>query len=97
MATKKVEGKNFTLEDKIIILKTLALSKFVFLAQVLPVLNEITTTMQRIQREFLWNSNKVKIKQKTFCNDFQNRGLNNVDISSKISSLRCSWVKKPYD
>ena len=75
----------------------MALSKFVFLAQVLPIPNEITTTIQRIQREFLWNSSNVKIKHETICNDFQNGGLKNVDIPSKISSLQCSWVKKLYD
>ena len=41
--------RNLTLEGKIIIFKTLALSKFVFLAQVLPIPNEITTTTQRIK------------------------------------------------
>ena len=47
--------KNLTLEGKIIVVKTLALSKFVFLAQALLIPNEITTTIQRIQSEFLWN------------------------------------------
>ena len=36
--------RNLTLEGKIIIFKALALSKFVFLAQFLPIANEITTT-----------------------------------------------------
>ena len=89
--------KNLTLEGKIIIFKTLALSKFVFLAQVWPVPNEITTTIQRIQREFLWNSSNVKIKHETISNGFQNGGLKNVDKPIKISSLQCSWVKNLYD
>ena len=89
--------RDLTLEGKIVIFKTLALSKFVFLAQVLSIPNEITTTIQRIQREFLWNSSNVKIKHETICNDFQNGGLKNVDIPSKISSLQCSSVKKLYD
>ena len=89
--------RNLTLEDKIIVFKTLALSKFLFLAQVLPIPNQITTTIQQIQRKFLWNSSNVKIKHEAICNDFQNGGLKNVDIPSKISSLQCSWVKKLYD
>ena len=47
--------RNLTLEDKIIIFQTFDLSKFIVLAQVLPIPSEITTTIQRIQREFLWN------------------------------------------
>ena len=70
--------RNLTLESKIIIFKTLALSKFVFLAQVLLIPNEITTTTQRVQREFLWNSNNVKNKHETICNDFQNGDVKNV-------------------
>ena len=76
-----------TLEGKIIIFKILALSKFVSLAQALPIPNEITTTIQQIQREFLWNSSNVIIKHETICNDFQNEGLKNVNIPSKISSV----------
>ena len=45
--------RNRTLEGKIIIFKTLALSTFAFLAQVLLIPNEITTTVQQMQREFL--------------------------------------------
>ena len=70
--------RNLILESKIIIFKTLALSKFVFLAQVLLIPNEITTTTQQVQREFLWNSNNVKNKHETICNDFQNGDVKNV-------------------
>ena len=89
--------RKLTLESKIIIFKTLALSKFLFLAHVLPIPNEITTTTQRIQREFLWNFSYVKIKHETICNDFKNGGLKNVEIPSKISSLQCPWVKNLCD
>ena len=41
--------RNLTIEGKIIIFKTLALSKIMFLAQVLLMPNEVTTTTQRKQ------------------------------------------------
>ena len=75
----------------------MTLSKFSFLAQALPIPNEVTTTIQRIQREFLWNFSNVKIKHETNCNDFQNGGLKSMDLPSKISSLQFSWVKKLND
>ena len=78
--------RNLTLEGKIIIFKTLALSKFPFLAQVLPIPDEISTTIEQIQREILWNSSNVKIKHETIDNGFQNGCLMNLDIPSKISS-----------
>ena len=45
--------RNLTLECKIIIFKTLALSKIGFLAQVLEIPNQIIDTLQQIQKVFL--------------------------------------------
>ena len=84
-------------ESNIIFFKTWPKSKFVFLAQVLPISNEITTTIQRIQKELLWNSRNIKIKHENICNDFQDGSLKNVDMSSKISNLQCSLIKKLYN
>ena len=53
--------RNPTFEGKIIIFKTLALSKKVFFAQMLSIPKEIIDNIQRIQEDFLWNSSAVKI------------------------------------
>ena len=44
--------RNPTLEGKIIIFETLALSKITFLAQVLEIVNQIIDTLQQIQEDF---------------------------------------------
>ena len=88
---------NLTLEGKIIIFETWALSKITFLAQVLVILNQIIDALEQIQKYFLWNLSSPKVKHETICKDFQYGGLTNVDIKSKIISLQCSWVKKLYD
>ena len=41
-------------------------------------------------------SKNPKIKHTTFSNNYDNGGLKNIDISSKIISLQCSWIKKLY-
>ena len=89
--------RNLRLEDKIIIFKTLALSKITFLGQVLEIPNQIRDTLQQIQKAFLWNSSSPKVKLETIWKDFQCGGLKNVDIKSKIIILQCYWVKKLYD
>ena len=89
--------RNLALEDKLIIFKTLALSKITFLSQVLVIPNQIIDALQQIQKFFLWNSVSPKVKHETICRDFQYGGLKNVDIKSKIISLQCSWIKKLYD
>ena len=75
--------RNLTLEGKILIFKTLALSKMTFLAQVLEIPNQIIDALQQIQKEFLWNSSSPKVKYETICKDFQYEGLKNVDIKSR--------------
>ena len=63
--------RSLTLKGKIITSKYWFYQKIVFLAYVLLITNEITITIQRIQREFLWNSNNVKIKRKLFAMIFK--------------------------
>ena len=54
--------RNLTLEGKIIIFKTLALSKITFLAQILVILNQIIDALQQIQKDFLWNLSSPKVE-----------------------------------
>ena len=91
------QRRNLTVEGKITSFKTLTLSIFVFLAHVLPIPNEMTTTIQRIQKEFLWNSSNAKIKHVTIDNDFQYGGLKNVNISAtihRIFEIKSSFLVK---
>ena len=79
--------RNLTLEGKIIIFKTLVLSKITFLAQVLEIPNQVIETLQQIQKDFLWSSSSSKVKHETICKDFQYGELKNIDIKSKLISL----------
>ena len=89
--------RNLTLQGKITIFKTLAISKIVHLVLVLPVPSSVIKELNKIQQNFIWSGNNSKIKHRTLCNDYENEGLKNVDIESKMISLRCSWVKRLYD
>ena len=53
--------------------------------------------IQKIQKTFIWHSSRPKISHKILCNNFENGGLKHVDISSKIISLQCSWLRKLCD
>ena len=88
--------RRLTLEGKIIVFKTLAISKIVFLSLISKVPTEIISELERIQKTFLWPS-KPKIKNETLCSDFKHGGLKNVNIQKKIISLQCSWVRRLYD
>ena len=88
--------RRLTLEGKIIVFKTLAISKIVFLSLISKVPTEIISELERIQKTFLWPS-KPKIKNETFCSDFEHGGLKNVNMQKKIISLQCTWVRRLYD
>ena len=60
---KNWRRRNLTLEGKIIMFKTLALSKITFLPQII-------FTLQQIQKYFLWNSSSPKVKHETICKYF---------------------------
>ena len=71
-----------SLEGKIIVFKTLAVSKIAFLSLISKVLTEIISELERIQKTFLRPS-KPKIKNETLCSDFQHGVLKNVNIQKK--------------
>ena len=74
--------RRLALEGKIIVFKTLAISKIVFLSLISKVPTEIISELERIQKTFLWPS-KPKIKNETLCCYFKLGGLKNVNIQKK--------------
>ena len=87
--------RRLTLEGKIIVFKTLAISKIVFLSLISKVPTEIISELEIIQKHFLWPS-KPKIKNETLCSDFKHGGLKNFNIQKKIITLECFWVRRLY-
>ena len=72
------------LEGKILIFKTLGIFKIAYLSLIITAPNSILEEIQKIQKIFLWCSSKPKISHKTFRNTFEDGGLKNVDVKSKI-------------
>ena len=89
--------RNITLEGKIIIFKTLALSKVLHLTLITSFSKQLIEEIQKIQRALIWNNLISNIKHETLRDSFEEGDLKNVDINSKIESLQCSWIKRSYD
>ena len=79
--------RNLTLKGKIIIFKTLAISKIVFQSLITPVPRHIVNELEKLQKAFLWKNSPPKIKHETLCNDYKGGGLKNIDILNKIICL----------
>ena len=84
--------RQLTIEGRIAIFKTLAISKIVYLALLTNIPNIINDELEKIQKKFIWNNSTQKIKQEALRMDYKNGGLKNVDIRMKITSLHCSWI-----
>ena len=89
--------RNLILEGKIAIFKTLVISKILHLSLATNVPTQIINELNKTQKEFIWNGSNPKMKHSTLCNKYENGGLKNVNISSYVISLQCSWIKRLYD
>ena len=56
--------RNVTLEGKITIFKTLAISKIIHLASVTVLPNSTMTQLNKIHKEFIWNHKRPEIREK---------------------------------
>ena len=89
--------RNLSTEGKIVVFKTLAISKLVNLALLTVIPNHIIGKVAKIQKSFIWNNSPAKIKHEILRMDFKAGGLKNVDVCFKFVSLQRPWVKKLYD
>ena len=83
-------ARNLSLEGKIAVSKSLALSKITHLALVKTIPPSIIDQLNKIQKNFIWNGLNRKIKSSTINDNYENGGFKNVNIAAKISSLQSS-------
>ena len=86
--------QSLTLEGKIIVFKTLAISKTVYLSMMIKAPIKIIVELKKTH--FICPT-KPKIKNKTVFPDFKDGGLKNIVINQKIASLQCFWINRLYD
>ena len=89
--------RQLTLEGRITVFKSLAISKVIHLLLITKLHNNTIDLMYKIQKNFIWQGKKAKIKHSTIWNRYENRGLKNVDFRNKIRSIQCSWVKRSFE
>ena len=89
--------RNLTLEGRMVVFKTLAISKIVFLALLTRIPHEVVKELEKIQKSFLWKDSTLKIRHETTCKGCKDGGLKNFHISCKIISLQSSWIRRLYD
>ena len=89
-AVKLWRFQDLTLEERVVVFKSLTISKIVFQALIATVPSHIIKALETIQTSFLWNNTNLKIKHKIICKNFRAGGLKNVYIRNKLTSLQIS-------
>ena len=102
LATKKVmsmwKNRNITPLGKIIVIKTLVLSKIVHLLINLPDPPEqFIIELEKELYSFLWNGNKSKIKKSVVYKQYCDGGLRMLNIRTFVSSMKSNWMKRLMD
>ena len=70
--------RDLTIEGKILIFKSFAISKVVHLALIKTVPIFTVEQLNIIKSNFIWEGKKTKIKHCTLCNNYENGGLKDV-------------------
>ena len=87
--------RHLTPFGKITVIKSMALAKLVHLFINLP--DPTVTFINKLNKmyyDFLWDGKRAKIKNEIACAEYQNGGLNMVDVNSFLASLKISWLKR---
>ena len=86
-----------SLAGKILIFKSLALSKLLHASTMKCLPKQIFDQLNTLQKSFIWSNRKPKIKHSTLIADYGEGGHKDIDIKSKISALKVTWVTRLLD
>ena len=88
--------RSLTVPGTIQVFKSLAVPKILYVAGMNLVPIRVIEQIQKIQKKFIWNGKKPKIKHTALINEHQDGGLKDVDIEAKMRSLQLGWVRRLF-
>ena len=91
------KGRYLSLKGKVLIAKTLGLSKFLFLSKVMHILILIKNEIDRLIYNCIWNGNTDKVRRNIFMQKICNGGYNMHDFNTVDKSLKIMWMKYLLD
>ena len=86
--------RDLSIYGKINIVKTLALSKLVFICSVMETPRDFAKEVDKITFDFIWNHKPAKIKKTTLIMPKHTGGLGMRDFSIFDKALKLNWVKR---
>ena len=90
-------GRGLTIAGRIQIFKTLAISKTLYMSTMRTPPTQFLELLNSIQKDFIWNNSRAKIKHCSIIADYKEGGYKDIDISSKLLAMKISWIKRFLD
>ena len=86
--------RDLSIYDRINIVKTLALSKLVFISSLMETPKNFATEVNKIVFDFIWKQKPAKIKKTTLTKNKADGGLGMKDFVLFDKALKLTWVKR---
>ena len=86
--------RDISLQDRINIVITLALSKLIFVGSVLETLEHFADEVNRLIFDYIWNYKPAKIRRTPLIKSKKEGGLGIKDFSFFNKALKLTWVKR---
>ena len=89
--------RGLSIAGKIQIFKSLALSKAVYILTMKNFPVRFIKILDDIHKDFIWNKLQPKIKHSTLIANYEEGGYKDVDVTSKMISLKIIWIRRLTD
>ena len=94
---ESLEYRGLSLAGRILVSKSLAILKLIYASAMKCPSKQILDQMNIVHKSFIWDNKKSKIKHSTLISDYSVGGYKDVNIETKISALKVTWVKRLLD
>ncbi len=88
------QDRQLSLIGKVVILKSLAISKLIYIVSSVHIPQTYMTQIQEIIRNFLWSNGPSKIRQNVIQMPIKDGGIKAPNFDHQMISLRVMWVKR---
>ena len=89
---KSWEKRHLSIMGKILIIKTLIIPQFTYIASVTFLSKEQIAELEKEIYKFIWNGKRDRVKRQTLIADFEKGGLNMIDVKSYFKALIAKWA-----
>ena len=92
--TKIWSSRGLVIAGRIQIVKRLALSKAIYISSMKNFPSRFIKILDDIHKDFIWNKLQPKIKHSILIANYEEGGYKDVDVASKMISLKIIWIRR---